>query len=103
MTPAGADRPQDRGPVRRQDRGPGGPWPVLPPPAHPGRNGTPTEARTEVTMYGTSRIVSDVMSQTVAAVGPRAPFKEIVQLMQDWQVSALPVIEGEGRVVGVVS
>ncbi|MFJ2302457.1 CBS domain-containing protein [Streptomyces sp. NPDC087787] len=54
-------------------------------------------------MYGTSYTVSDVMSHTVAAVGPRAPFKEIVQLMQDWQVSALPVIEGEGRVVGVVS
>ncbi|MYW44215.1 CBS domain-containing protein [Streptomyces sp. SID161] len=54
-------------------------------------------------MYGTPHIVSDVMSQTVAAVGRRAPFKEIVQLMQDWRVSALPVIEGEGRVVGVVS
>ncbi|WP_031174116.1 CBS domain-containing protein [Streptomyces durhamensis] len=54
-------------------------------------------------MYGTPRIVSDVMTQTVAAVGRRAPFKEIVQLMQDWQVSALPVLEGEGRVVGVVS
>ncbi|KUN00090.1 hypothetical protein AQI95_35580 [Streptomyces yokosukanensis] len=54
-------------------------------------------------MYGTPHIVSDVMTQTVAAVGRRAPFKELVQLMQDWQVSALPVIEGEGRVVGVVS
>ncbi|MFB7506899.1 CBS domain-containing protein [Streptomyces broussonetiae] len=54
-------------------------------------------------MYGTPNVVSDVMTQTVAAIGRRAPFKEIVQLMQDWQVSALPVIEGEGRVVGVVS
>lgn len=54
-------------------------------------------------MYGIPHIVSDVMTHTVAAVGRRAPFKEIVQLMQDWQVSALPVIEGEGRVVGVVS
>ncbi|MGW1809742.1 CBS domain-containing protein [Streptomyces sp. NPDC002078] len=54
-------------------------------------------------MYGTPHIVSDVMTLTVAAVGPHAPFKEIVRLMQDWQVSALPVIEGEGRVVGVVS
>ncbi|MFF3916884.1 CBS domain-containing protein [Streptomyces sp. NPDC001852] len=54
-------------------------------------------------MYGTPHIVSDVMTHTVAAVGRRAPFKEIVQLMQDWQVSALPVIEGEGRVIGVVS
>ncbi|MFE4665756.1 CBS domain-containing protein [Streptomyces sp. NPDC056716] len=54
-------------------------------------------------MYGTPSIVSDVMTQTVAAVGPRAPFKEIVRLMRDWRVSALPVVEGEGRVVGVVS
>ncbi|MFD0033111.1 CBS domain-containing protein [Streptomyces sp. NPDC127172] len=54
-------------------------------------------------MDGTPHIVSDVMTHTVATVGRRAPFKEIVQLMQDWQISALPVIEGEGRVVGVVS
>ncbi|ARP73861.1 hypothetical protein LK07_01275 [Streptomyces pluripotens] len=54
-------------------------------------------------MYATPHVVSDVMTQTVAAIGRRAPFKEVVQLMQDWQVSALPVIEGEGRVVGVVS
>ncbi|MFF0223868.1 CBS domain-containing protein [Streptomyces sp. NPDC004629] len=54
-------------------------------------------------MYGAPHIVSDVMTHTVAAVGPRAPFKEMVRLMRDWRVSALPVIEGEGRVVGVVS
>ncbi|MCH5676849.1 CBS domain-containing protein [Streptomyces gilvus] len=54
-------------------------------------------------MYGTPHIVSDVMSHTVAAVGRRATFKETVRLMQDWKVSALPVLEGESRVVGVVS
>lgn len=54
-------------------------------------------------MHGTPHIVSDVMTQTVAAIGRRAPFKEIVQMMQDWRVSAVPVLEGEGRVVGVVS
>ena len=54
-------------------------------------------------MHGTPHIVSDVMSHTVAAVGRRAAFKEIVRLMQDWKVSALPVLEGEGRVTGVVS
>ncbi|MDW8803775.1 CBS domain-containing protein [Streptomyces scabiei] len=48
-------------------------------------------------------IVSDVMTQTVVAVGRDANFKEIVRLMQEWKVSALPVLEGEGRVVGVVS
>ncbi|WP_217549739.1 CBS domain-containing protein [Streptomyces sp. GbtcB6] len=54
-------------------------------------------------MHGTPHIVSDVMTQTVVSVGRRASFKELVQLMRDWQVSALPVVEGEGRVVGVVS
>lgn len=54
-------------------------------------------------MHGTPHIVSDVMTHTVAAIGREARFKEIVQMMQDWKVSALPVLEGEGRVVGVVS
>jgi CBS-domain-containing membrane protein len=47
--------------------------------------------------------VSDVMTHTVVAVGREAPFKEIVELFDQWKVSALPVLEGEGRVVGVVS
>ncbi|MEU3980854.1 CBS domain-containing protein [Streptomyces sp. NPDC026672] len=54
-------------------------------------------------MHGTPHIVSDVMTLTVASVGPDAGFKEIVRLLRDWRVSALPVVEGEGRVVGVVS
>ncbi|MFD8234801.1 CBS domain-containing protein [Streptomyces sp. NPDC059696] len=48
-------------------------------------------------------IVSDVMTHTVVAVGRDAPFKDVVTLMQEWKVSALPVLEGEGRVIGVVS
>ncbi|GHD55446.1 hypothetical protein GCM10010317_040630 [Streptomyces mirabilis] len=54
-------------------------------------------------MHGNPHIVSDVMTHTVAAVGRKANFKEIVRLMEQWKVSALPVLEGEGRVVGVVS
>ncbi|MFC4463557.1 CBS domain-containing protein [Streptomyces xiangluensis] len=54
-------------------------------------------------MHGSPHIVSDVMSETVAAIGREAAFKEIVRMMQEWKVSALPVLEGEGRVVGVVS
>lgn len=54
-------------------------------------------------MHGAPHIVSDVMTHTVAAVGRRATFKEIVRLMRDRTVSALPLIEGGGRVVGVVS
>ncbi|MEV5986633.1 CBS domain-containing protein [Streptomyces sp. NPDC052051] len=54
-------------------------------------------------MHGGPLIVSDVMTHTVAAIGRGASFKEIVRMMQDWKASALPVLEGEGRVVGVVS
>ncbi|MET8135188.1 MULTISPECIES: CBS domain-containing protein [unclassified Streptomyces] len=54
-------------------------------------------------MHGSPHIVSDVMTHTVAAIGRGAGFKEIVQLMEQWQVSALPVVEGESRVIGVVS
>ncbi|WP_328505960.1 CBS domain-containing protein [Streptomyces sp. NBC_00391] len=54
-------------------------------------------------MPETPHIVSDVMTQTVVAVGREAPFKEIVRTMEQWRVSAMPVLEGEGRVIGVVS
>ncbi|WP_406473297.1 CBS domain-containing protein [Streptomyces platensis] len=54
-------------------------------------------------MQNTPHLVSDVMTGTVAAVDREARFKEIVETMERWQVSALPVLAGEGRVVGVVS
>ncbi|MFI0786273.1 CBS domain-containing protein [Streptomyces lydicus] len=54
-------------------------------------------------MLNTPHIVGDVMTETVAAVQREARFKEIVETMDRWKVSALPVLAGEGRVVGVVS
>lgn len=54
-------------------------------------------------MPSSSYTVSDVMTHTAIAIGRDAPYKEIVALMDQWKVSALPVLEGEGRVVGVVS
>ncbi|MEU7642138.1 MULTISPECIES: CBS domain-containing protein [unclassified Streptomyces] len=47
--------------------------------------------------------VGEVMTRTVVAVGQGARFKEIVATMERWKVSALPVLAGEGRVIGVVS
>ncbi|MER7469015.1 CBS domain-containing protein [Streptomyces sp. NPDC097981] len=47
--------------------------------------------------------VADVMTTKVVAVTPAAAFKEIATAMERWKVTALPVIEGEGQVVGVVS
>lgn len=48
-------------------------------------------------------VVADVMTTKVVAVLPGADFKEIVAAMERWKVSAVPVVERGGRVVGVVS
>ncbi|MFD0508317.1 CBS domain-containing protein [Streptomyces chiangmaiensis] len=47
--------------------------------------------------------MSDVMTRRVVALGRTATFKDIVKAMRQWHVSALPVVEEENRVVGVVS
>jgi CBS domain-containing protein len=47
--------------------------------------------------------VKDVMTTQVVAVGPTAGFKEMVVKMRRSRASALPVVDGEGRVIGVVS
>ncbi|MFE7975817.1 CBS domain-containing protein [Streptomyces shenzhenensis] len=54
-------------------------------------------------MQGSPHRVSDVMTRAVVAVGREAPFKDIAERMKQWKVSALPVVEGDGRVIGVVS
>ncbi|MEW2314369.1 CBS domain-containing protein [Streptomyces bauhiniae] len=54
-------------------------------------------------MTGTPHQVSDVMTRAVVAVSRHTLFKDIVERMEHWQVSALPVLEGDGRVIGVVS
>ncbi|GHE14965.1 CBS domain-containing protein [Streptomyces alanosinicus] len=54
-------------------------------------------------MNGTPTVVNDVMTHRVLALRTGAVFKDIVQAMQDWRVSALPVLDDKGVVVGVVS
>jgi CBS-domain-containing membrane protein len=54
-------------------------------------------------MPSTPYIVNDVMARRVIAVAPDATFKEIVTAMERWKITALPVVKGEGHVVGVVS
>ncbi|MFE2032296.1 CBS domain-containing protein [Streptomyces scopuliridis] len=54
-------------------------------------------------MHHTPHTVSEVMTRPVIAVSPEAGFKEIVATMARWKVSAVPVLAGDGRVVGVVS
>ena len=47
--------------------------------------------------------VADVMTREVATVAPATPVKEIARVLAQRRVSALPVVDLEGRVVGVVS
>ncbi|MFH9980084.1 CBS domain-containing protein [Streptomyces sp. NPDC017179] len=54
-------------------------------------------------MHNSPHRVGDVMTRAVVAVGRKALFKDIVERMEQWGVSALPVLEGDGRVIGVVS
>jgi len=54
-------------------------------------------------MHGSPHIVSDVMTRTVATVVRGTAFKDIVRTMQEHKVSALPVLDAAGRVIGIVS
>jgi CBS domain-containing protein len=47
--------------------------------------------------------VSDVMTRTVVVVRDSAPFKDVVRRMQEFRVSAVPVVDDEDRLVGIVS
>ena len=47
--------------------------------------------------------VAAVMTAEVLTIAPETPFKVIVQKLFERHISALPVVDTEGLVVGVVS
>jgi CBS-domain-containing membrane protein len=47
--------------------------------------------------------VASVMTKDVMSVSPGTAYKEIVERLRERSVSAVPVIETDGRVVGIVS
>jgi CBS-domain-containing membrane protein len=49
------------------------------------------------------RRVRDVMTTDVLTVDQETPFKQVAELLAEGRVSALPVLDGDGRVVGIVS
>ncbi|MFJ7779388.1 CBS domain-containing protein [Streptomyces yangpuensis] len=49
------------------------------------------------------RTVDDVMTGAAISVDTGAQFKDIVETMREWRISALPVLSADGRVAGVVS
>lgn len=46
---------------------------------------------------------SDIMVTQVVTVAPDAPVREVAKLMVERRISGLPVVDGGGKVVGVVS
>ncbi|MBV8536967.1 MAG: CBS domain-containing protein [Alphaproteobacteria bacterium] len=46
---------------------------------------------------------SDVMTRSVASVGPETPTTEIARLLVDRGISAVPVVDDTGAVIGMVS
>jgi CBS domain-containing protein len=57
-------------------------------------------ARKEDPMHS---LVKDLMTTPVVTAGPATPFKELVARLTQHQVSALPVVDDQGCVLGVVS
>ncbi|MGW9031059.1 CBS domain-containing protein [Streptomyces sp. NPDC055722] len=49
------------------------------------------------------RTIAEVMTHRVVTTGPDSSFKQIAQLLSDNDITAVPVIDAEGRPVGVVS
>jgi CBS domain-containing protein len=48
-------------------------------------------------------LVSDVMATPVVRVQPDTSFKRTVEVLQEYRVSAIPVIDADGRLLGIVS
>ncbi|GIE77271.1 hypothetical protein Aph02nite_32210 [Actinoplanes philippinensis] len=48
-------------------------------------------------------LVNEVMTADVVAVGPGAPYRELIVLLAEHRINAVPVVDGDRRVLGVVS
>jgi CBS domain-containing protein len=49
------------------------------------------------------RTVREAMTKTVVTAPEEAPFKELVRVMREYRVSALPIVDEGGSIVGLVS
>jgi len=54
-------------------------------------------------MITMNAIVKDIMTTRVVAVRRGATFKEMAATLRQFRVSAFPVIDDDGKVIGVVS
>jgi CBS-domain-containing membrane protein len=76
-----------------------------------GVNGLVTVEEVEVHAYGSHRVgevpadlrVRDLMTRDVSTIGPDAPVSDAVKLLYGRLFRALPVVDGEQRVLGVLT
>jgi len=54
-------------------------------------------------MDPSTTVVADVCTPNVVAAQPDTTIEEAVEAMRDWAVRRLPVVDGDGRPLGVVS
>jgi CBS domain-containing protein len=47
--------------------------------------------------------VEDIMTREPRVISPEATIKEASKIMHDDKISGLPVVDGEGRVVGIIT
>ncbi len=51
----------------------------------------------------TNKIVSEVMSSNPITVKPKTPLKEAIKILAEKHISGLPVVDDNGKLVGIVS
>jgi CBS domain-containing protein len=46
---------------------------------------------------------SEIMSRQVVSIGPAAPIREAIRLMLEHRISGVPVVDGAGKLVGIMT
>lgn len=44
-----------------------------------------------------------IMTEDLVTIGPEAPIKDAIELLISKQISGLPVVDGHGRMIGVIT
>lgn len=47
--------------------------------------------------------VEEIMSAPVHAVGPEAPLSQVLEIMLEYDINHVPVVDAEGRPVGIIT
>ncbi|GAA6733469.1 CBS domain-containing protein [Thermus oshimai] len=47
--------------------------------------------------------VEEIMTSPVHTVAPEAPLEEVLRLMLDYDINHVPVVDGEGRPLGIIT